>query len=92
MKRVDASALIKLATRLRLGVPCKVPALSALEMDTHKAAETIMSQMGGQNCHVDVVFDEGVTWLARFRLVNDPTLPPTQVASYVFVSEGRYDV
>lgn len=43
--------------------------------------------MGGQNCHVDIVFNDGVTWLARFGLVEDPTLPPLQVANSIFSSE-----
>jgi Phosphotransferase enzyme family len=87
MREVKVAALTKVATRLRHGVPCKIPALAALETNNPKAVEAITSQMGGQNCHVDIVFDDGVTWLARFRLVNDPTLPPLQVANYVFTSE-----
>jgi Phosphotransferase enzyme family len=87
MKKVNISALARIATRLRQGIACKVPALDALERESPKAAEMIMDQMGGQNCHVDVVFDDGVTWLARFRLVNDPTLPPPPIANHIFVSE-----
>ena len=43
--------------------------------------------MGGQNCHVDIVFNDGVTWLARFRLVNYPTISSPQLADYIFISE-----
>lgn len=42
--------------------------------------------MGGQNCHVDVEFDDGVTWIARIRL-DDPLLPPHTVKSHIFLSE-----
>jgi hypothetical protein len=42
--------------------------------------------MGGQNCHVDVVFDDLVTWTVRIRL-DDPTLPPQPVQNYIFQSE-----
>lgn len=59
MKGVNVSALAELETRLRHGVPCKIPALRVLEMNTYKATDTIMSPMGGQNC--PAVFDDGVT-------------------------------
>lgn len=84
---VNVSALKEAATKLRHGMPCEVLALCALETANSNAAETIMNQMGGHHCHVDIVFEDGVTWLARFRLVNGPTLPPIHVASYVFNSE-----
>ena len=87
MKRVNVSALKKVATCLRHGVPCEMPALFALETENSNAAEIIVSQMGGQNCHVDIIFEDGVTWLARFRLVNDPRFPPLQVSNYIFDSE-----
>ena len=87
MKKVNSSALMKVATRLRNGVPCRIPALCPLETDDSQGLKIVQSQMGGQNCHVDIVFDDGVTWLARFRLVNDPTLPPPQVTNYIFISE-----
>lgn len=45
-----------------------------------------MSKMGGQNCHVDVGFDDGHIWIARIRL-DDPTLPPESVQNHVFRSE-----
>jgi aminoglycoside phosphotransferase (APT) family kinase protein len=47
----------------------------------------VMSQMGGQNCHVDIKFDDGVVWIARFRLDNDPTLPPRATQEKIFASE-----
>lgn len=42
--------------------------------------------MGGQNCHLDVRFEDGVVWLARIRL-GDPTLPPKPVQDYLLTSE-----
>ena len=87
MELVNISALTEVATKLRHGMPCKVPALCALKIGNPEALEAIKSQTGGQNCHVDVVFNDDVIWLARFRLVNDPTLPPPQVANYIFTSE-----
>lgn len=46
----------------------------------------ISGQMGGQNCHVDIEFEDGVTWIARIRL-DDPLLPPQSVKSHIFLSE-----
>lgn len=46
----------------------------------------ISRQIGGQNCHVDIDFDDGVTWIARIRL-DDPLLPPQSVKSHIFLSE-----
>lgn len=42
--------------------------------------------MGGQNCHLDIEFDDGVVWLARIRL-DDPTFPPNPVQEHILVSE-----
>jgi hypothetical protein len=69
------------------GIPSSVPALDALERNDHKELDLIMSQMGGQNCHVDVLFEDTVVWLARFRLVNDPTLPPKHVSNHTLSSK-----
>lgn len=87
MSTVNVTALKKVATRLRRDVPCQGPALEALRKNDPKAAEILADQTGGQNCHLDVVFNDGTTWLARFRFVNDPTLPPETVADYIFLSE-----
>ncbi len=46
----------------------------------------IQSQMGGQNCHVDVEFEDGTVWLARIRL-DDPLLPPKPTQMHIFTSE-----
>ncbi|EFY91710.1 hypothetical protein MAC_02300 [Metarhizium acridum CQMa 102] len=43
--------------------------------------------MGGQNCHAEVVFADGVVWLARFRL-SSPISPPLEVRDYVLRSEA----
>jgi hypothetical protein len=42
--------------------------------------------MGGQNCHVDVEFEDGTVWLARIRL-DDPLLPPKPTQMHIFTSE-----
>ncbi|KAF9775857.1 hypothetical protein IL306_006017 [Fusarium sp. DS 682] len=43
--------------------------------------------MGGQNCHAEIKFDDGVVWLARFRL-SSAISPPTEVRDYVLQSEA----
>ena len=48
--------------------------------------ERVSRQCGGQNCHLDVEFVDGVTWLARIRL-DDPLLPPPAVQARIFLSE-----
>ena len=48
--------------------------------------DLIKTQMGGQNCHVDIEFQDGTIWLARIRL-DDPLLPPKSTQTYVFMSE-----
>jgi len=47
----------------------------------------IMAMMGGQNVHFDINFADGLVWIARIRLKNDPTLPPDPVQEYIFLSE-----
>jgi hypothetical protein len=61
---VSILALAIVAMSLRSGIACKVPALAALQANDPKAMDLIMSQMGGQNCHVDTVFEDGLIWLA----------------------------
>ncbi|KAI9795794.1 MAG: hypothetical protein M1833_006815 [Piccolia ochrophora] len=82
---VDVRALKSLASRLRDGISSIIPALEGHSSEDARL-EAVMSQMGGQNCHLDVVFEDGVVWLARIRL-DDPTLPPKLVQNYIFLSE-----
>lgn len=49
-------------------------------------ADLVSRQCGGQNCHLDVEFADGVTWLARVRL-DDPLLPPPDTQAHIFLSE-----
>ncbi|KAG6096024.1 hypothetical protein E4U14_008077 [Claviceps sp. LM454 group G7] len=43
--------------------------------------------MGGLNCHVDITFEDGVVWLARFRILS-VIAPPPEVRDYVLQSEA----
>jgi hypothetical protein len=87
MTEINILALAIVAMSLRSGIPCKVPALAALQANDPKAMDLIMSQIGGQNCHVGTVFEDGLISLARFRLIIEPSLPPLQITNYVLSSE-----
>jgi len=79
------AALIAAASKTRNGLNCKIPALTR-NTDGELNMEYIRNHMGGQNCHVDVVFEDGTVWLARIRL-DDPLLPPKPTQTYIFHSE-----
>ncbi|KAL2019112.1 hypothetical protein VTK56DRAFT_10063 [Thermocarpiscus australiensis] len=71
---VNAKALESAASRARNGIPCRIPAL-ADHPDLAAQVDIVSGQCGGQNCHVDVEFADGITCIARIRL-RDPLLPP----------------
>ncbi|KAL9103384.1 MAG: hypothetical protein Q9163_001560 [Psora crenata] len=83
--KVNPKALESAATRARSGVPCQIPAFAA-NLQPAARASMAAAQCGGQNCHVDVEFADGVTWLARIRL-QAPLMPPPAVQARVFLSE-----
>ena len=68
IRQIDIDALCGRATFIRNGVKCfaSVPG----DHDRLKGL-----QFGGCNLHVEIKFDDGVTWLARFRLlkINRPS-------------------
>ena len=77
--------MISLASRLRNGISCTIPALTS-DAQGHLNAEDASIHTGGQNCNVEVIFQDGVVWLARIRL-EDPSLPPKPTQNYIFLSE-----
>ncbi|KAL2018802.1 hypothetical protein VTK56DRAFT_360 [Thermocarpiscus australiensis] len=74
--RIDGSKLCSRASRIRGGISCT----------TDLSAQSLSTMMGGQNCHAEIIFDDGVTWLARFRLAKVSS-PPLQVRDYILRSE-----
>jgi aminoglycoside phosphotransferase (APT) family kinase protein len=42
--------------------------------------------MGGQNCHVEITFQDNVKWIARFRL-EQPSSPPQELRDWILQSE-----
>ena len=85
LHQINTNALVSLATRLRNGISCTIPALVPND-EGHLDLKIASSQTGGQNCNVDVHFEDGVVWLARIRL-DDPRLPPKLTQAYIFLSE-----
>ncbi|KIH94566.1 hypothetical protein SPBR_05934 [Sporothrix brasiliensis 5110] len=85
LARLNVDALQAIATRARDGISCSIPSLSQ-DLSEATRLSTVSRQCGGQNAHVDVVFTDGVTWLARLRL-DDPLLPPADVQEKVIESE-----
>lgn len=67
-------------------ISCRIPALDDHIDDPAGRLSLVSSQCGGQNCHLDVEFADGVTWIARIRL-DDPMLPPPDIQARIFLSE-----
>jgi hypothetical protein len=78
-RRVEGGKLFVRASQVCSGtnVPC------AIDL----SPKNLSAMMGGQNCHAEVVFADGVVWLARFRL-SSPVSPPLEVRDYVLRSEA----
>lgn len=84
LDRINVNAMETIIGQVR-GVKCRIPVLDA-DLDQAAKIEIVSSQMGGQNCHVDAEFEDGVTWIVRIRLAN-PTLPPQKVQDEILLSE-----
>ncbi|KAI9147406.1 Protein kinase-like domain protein [Paramyrothecium foliicola] len=78
-KRIDGAKLCARASQVRSGtnVPCSIDL----------SPRNLSAMMGGQNCHAEIKFEDGVVWIARFRL-SSAISPPTEVRDYVLQSEA----
>lgn len=78
-RKINGEALCARASHLRgkPNVPCNVDL----------SPKNLSKMMGGQNCHADITFADGVVWMARFRL-SGPGSPPPHVRDYVLRSEA----
>ncbi|EQL35298.1 hypothetical protein BDFG_03040 [Blastomyces dermatitidis ATCC 26199] len=83
LDQLDGFALTSLASNLRRGVPCSIPALTA---DRDTQWRLLSKHMTITDFHVDINFQDGVVWDARIRLRND-AFPPLPVQKYIFLSE-----
>ena len=88
LNKVDFNALISIATRLHNHIPCYIPALQndAAQEAPDAKSERILDQTGGQNCNLDICFDDGVVWIARLRF-EEPTVLPPEAQAAISMSE-----
>lgn len=78
--RINLSALMSRASDLRKSIACSIP--HSLQYDR----STRSSVMGGMNYHIEILFEDGISWLARIRRLN-ATSPPSDVRDYIMRSE-----
>ena len=76
-------ALRSAASRAREDISCHIPAFDNHIDGSAGRLTLVSSQWGGQNCHFDIEFPDGVTWIARIRL-DDPMLPPPSIQARIF--------
>lgn len=79
IEMIDTRALEARASHLRQGIPCSIPPL-------RYDRATRSSVMEGMNYHIELRFDDGITWIARIRRFN-ATSPPTALRDYFIQSE-----
>jgi hypothetical protein len=75
LKKVNFDALRSKASGLRNNVPCYIPAAAALSECEQTVPDVILDQTGGQNCNLDICFEDGVVWMVRLRF-EEPTVLP----------------
>jgi aminoglycoside phosphotransferase (APT) family kinase protein len=49
-------------------------------------SKQILDQTGGQNCNLDIRFDDGIVWIARLRF-EEPTVLPHDAQANISMSE-----
>lgn len=80
LEKINVSALLSRASSLRDGVPSSTT--RSLQYDR----STRSSVMGGMNYHIEIQFEDGISWLARIRRLN-ATSPPPDLRAYIMRSE-----
>lgn len=79
LQKINVDALTSRARELRQGKSCSAP-------NFHYGLTKRSSVMGGMNYHIEIVFEDGVRWLARIRRLN-ATSPPPELRNYIMKSE-----
>ncbi|KAK4199166.1 hypothetical protein QBC40DRAFT_228337 [Triangularia verruculosa] len=77
-RRLNTAALVKRASKIRNGTPCRV------RQEQYRDNEA-SSMMGTRHFHLDLEFEDGVTWIARIR---QPSSTPPSVRNYMIKSEA----
>ena len=80
LNKINVSALLSRASHLRHGIPCSLPQTLRYDRSTRT------SVMGGMNYHIEIQFEDGISWLARIRRSN-ATSPPSDLQGYIMCSE-----
>ncbi|KAJ6050201.1 uncharacterized protein N7446_005561 [Penicillium canescens] len=80
LAKINVAALTSRASYLRNGIGCSI--LQKLQYDP----STRNSVMGGMNYHVEISFEDGISWLARIRRFN-VTSPPLKLQEFIMRSE-----
>ncbi|BCS29694.1 uncharacterized protein APUU_71264A [Aspergillus puulaauensis] len=78
--KINVTVLLSRASSLRNGVPSCTT--RPLQYDRF----TRSSVMGGMNYHIEIRFQDGISWLARIRRLN-ATSPPPDLRAYIMRSE-----
>ncbi|KAB8210694.1 hypothetical protein BDV34DRAFT_209340 [Aspergillus parasiticus] len=80
LESLDLSALLSRASYSSNGITCSLPQPL---LDDRSARSSVM---GGMNYHIEILFNDGVQWLARIRRFN-ATSPPPDLRDYIMRSE-----
>ncbi|CAG8384327.1 unnamed protein product [Penicillium salamii] len=80
IEKINISALTQRASSLRNGIAC------SMVQDLHYDRALRSSVMGGRNYHIEISFEDGISWLARIRRFNATSPPPT-LRDYILGSE-----
>lgn len=80
ISRIDVSALLSRASDLREGIACSTPD----ELEYMMVSRSPV--MRGMNYHVEIMFEDGVSWQARIRRFNT-TSPPVDLRNHIMRSE-----
>ncbi|KAG6207437.1 hypothetical protein E4U35_000965 [Claviceps purpurea] len=77
-QRIDGVKLCERASQVRgTNVPCAIDLSPA----------SLAAMRGGQNCHAQIKFEDGVVWLARFRILS-VIAPPPELCDSILESEA----
>lgn len=85
--RVNPKTLCSLASSLRRDQN-GTPGSDIISCTANLAREKLRSMMGGQNCHADIIFQDGVKWVARFRHMASGSSPPREIRDHILRSEA----
>lgn len=87
-RRVNPETLCSLASSLRGDQNGTAGDGDMISCTAKLSREKLRSMMGGQNCHADVTFQDGVKWVARFRLAARGSSPPREIRDHILRSEA----